>query len=119
MEVILPSHASIAVTTLVPGHGDVLKGKTFVRQEIALIEAVVAALNEEIGRSSSESQKRFGLPTIQESAHQKTTSAFVVTNPTYKASGLPVNYPDAPACFRKSQSPLTGKSLLAYHRICE
>jgi hypothetical protein len=59
VEVILPSHASIAVTTLVPGHGDVLKGKTFVRQEIALSEAVVAAMNEEIGRSSSESQKRF------------------------------------------------------------
>jgi hypothetical protein len=45
--------------TLVPGHGGVLKGKTFVQQEIALIEAVVAAINEEIGRSSSEPQKRF------------------------------------------------------------
>ena len=45
--------------TLVPGHGDVLAGKTFVQQEIALIEAVVAAMNLEIGRSSSEPQKRF------------------------------------------------------------
>ena len=45
--------------TLVPGHGEVLKGKTFVQQEIALIEAVVAAMNEEIGRSNSEPQKRF------------------------------------------------------------
>ncbi len=43
--------------TLVPGHGEVLKGKTFVQQEIALIEAVVAAMNEEIGRSNSEPQK--------------------------------------------------------------
>jgi len=51
VEVILPSHASIAVTTLVPGHGDVLKGKTFVRQEIALIEAVVAAAPERGNRT--------------------------------------------------------------------
>lgn len=55
--------------TLVPGHGGVLKGKTFVDQEIALIEAVVAAMNEEIGRTSSEPQKR--LDQIRKAVEQK------------------------------------------------
>jgi cyclase len=32
--------------TLVPGHGNVLKGKTFVQQEIELIEAVVGCCYE-------------------------------------------------------------------------
>jgi len=43
--------------TLVPGHGAVLKGKAFVQQEIALIEAVVAAMTREIGRTSVQSAK--------------------------------------------------------------
>jgi cyclase len=45
--------------TLVPGHGDVLKGKTFVQQEIGLLEAVVGAMNREIGRTSTEPKARF------------------------------------------------------------
>lgn len=45
--------------TLVPGHGNILKGKQFVQQEVQLIEAVVAAMNEEIGRTNAEPQKRF------------------------------------------------------------
>ena len=45
--------------TLVPGHGNVLKGKAFVQQEIELIEAVVAAMNREIGRVSTEPKTRF------------------------------------------------------------
>ncbi len=45
--------------TLVPGHGSVLKGKTFVRQEIELIEAVVAAMRREIGRTSASPESRF------------------------------------------------------------
>jgi glyoxylase-like metal-dependent hydrolase (beta-lactamase superfamily II) len=43
--------------TLVPGHGAVLKGKAFVQQEIELIEAVVAAMTREIGRTSVQSAK--------------------------------------------------------------
>jgi len=45
--------------TLVPGHGDILKGKAFVQQEVQLLEAVVAAMNQEIGRTNAEPQKRF------------------------------------------------------------
>jgi cyclase len=45
--------------TLVPGHGSVLKGKTFVQQEIELIGAVVEAMNREIGRTSTEPKARF------------------------------------------------------------
>ena len=45
--------------TLVPGHGDVLKGKAFVQQEVRLLEEVVAAMNQEIGRTTAEPQKRF------------------------------------------------------------
>jgi cyclase len=45
--------------TLVPGHGHVLKGKAFVQQEVELIEAVIAAVNQEIGRTSTIPQKRF------------------------------------------------------------
>jgi len=45
--------------TLVPGHGDVLKGKAFVQQELELIEAVVAAVNQEIGRTTSDPQTRY------------------------------------------------------------
>jgi glyoxylase-like metal-dependent hydrolase (beta-lactamase superfamily II) len=45
--------------TLVPGHGSVLKGKAFLQLEIALIEALVDAINQEIGRTSAEQQKRF------------------------------------------------------------
>jgi glyoxylase-like metal-dependent hydrolase (beta-lactamase superfamily II) len=44
---------------LVPGHGDVLKGKAFVQREVELIEAVVGAMNREIGRTSADPQKRF------------------------------------------------------------
>jgi cyclase len=45
--------------TLVPGHGGVLKGNGFVQQEIELIEAVIAAMNQEIGRTSASPDKRF------------------------------------------------------------
>ena len=45
--------------TLVPGHGNVLKGKDFVRQEIELLEAVIAAMAQEIGRTSASPQNRF------------------------------------------------------------
>lgn len=45
--------------TLVPGHGNVLKGKAFVQQEVQLLEVVVAAMNQEIGRTNAEPQKRF------------------------------------------------------------
>ena len=45
--------------TLVPGHGGVLTGKAFVQQEVELIEAVIAAVNQEIGRTSANPQKRF------------------------------------------------------------
>jgi hypothetical protein len=44
--------------TLVPGHGGVLKGKAFVQQEIELIEAVIAAMNQEIGHTT-DPQKSF------------------------------------------------------------
>jgi hypothetical protein len=37
----------------------VLKGKTFVQQEIELIGAVVEAMNREIGRTSTEPKARF------------------------------------------------------------
>jgi cyclase len=42
---------------LVPGHGAVLKGKAFLKQETELIEAVVAAMTREIGRTSVQSAK--------------------------------------------------------------
>ena len=45
--------------TLVPGHGNILKGKAFVQQEVQLLEVVVAAMNHEIGRTNAEPQKRF------------------------------------------------------------
>jgi len=45
--------------TLVPGHGGVLKGKAFVQQETELIEAVIAAMNQEIGRTNASPQRRF------------------------------------------------------------
>ncbi len=45
--------------TLVPGHGNVLKGKDFVRQEIELIESVVEAMNREIARTSLDPKTRF------------------------------------------------------------
>jgi cyclase len=45
--------------TLVPGHGRVLKGKAFAQQEIELIDAVIAAMNQEIGRTSANPEKRF------------------------------------------------------------
>ena len=45
--------------TLVPGHGGVLKGKAFVRQEIELLETVVGAMNREIGRTNDEPKARF------------------------------------------------------------
>ena len=71
--------------TLVPGHGDVLQGKTFVQEEIDLIEAVVAAMNQEIGRTSSEPQKRFDQ--IKKSVEQKVDKTawrrrFVGDNPS-------------------------------------
>ena len=40
--------------TIVPGHGDVLHDKTYVQQEIEFLEVVVAAVSDEIGRSSAD-----------------------------------------------------------------
>jgi cyclase len=45
--------------TLVPGHGGVLKSKAFVQQEIDLIQAVIAAMNREIGRTNADPHRRF------------------------------------------------------------
>jgi cyclase len=50
--------AELDFETLVPGHGGVLKGKAFVQQEIELIEAVIGAMNLEIGRTSASPQRR-------------------------------------------------------------
>jgi Zn-dependent hydrolases, including glyoxylases len=44
--------------TLVPGHGDVLKGKAFVQEEIAFIETVVDAMSTEIGRTTADPRTR-------------------------------------------------------------
>jgi glyoxylase-like metal-dependent hydrolase (beta-lactamase superfamily II) len=51
--------AEMDFETLVPGHGNVLKGKDFVRQEIELLEAVIAAMAQEIERTSASPQNRF------------------------------------------------------------
>ena len=48
--VTLKRMADLDFDTLVPGHGDVLKGKSFLQQEIAFLQVVVAAMNDEIGR---------------------------------------------------------------------
>jgi cyclase len=45
--------------TLIPGHGGVLKGKAFVQQEIDLMETVIAAMNQEIGRTNADPHRRF------------------------------------------------------------
>jgi glyoxylase-like metal-dependent hydrolase (beta-lactamase superfamily II) len=45
--------------TLIPGHGDVLKGKAFVQMEIELLQAVVSAMTQEIARTSADPQARF------------------------------------------------------------
>jgi cyclase len=47
------------VETIVPGHGDVLKGTTYMQQEIAFLQAVIAAINQEIQRSNTGPQRRF------------------------------------------------------------
>jgi cyclase len=54
----LKKMAELDFETLVPGHGGVLKGKAFVQQEIELIEAVIAAMNQEIGHTT-DPQKSF------------------------------------------------------------
>ncbi len=46
------------VETLIPGHGGVLKGKAFLQQEIDLIEAVIAAMNQEIGRTNADPHRK-------------------------------------------------------------
>ncbi len=50
--------AELDFETLVPGHGEVLQGKNFLRQEIAFLEAVVGAMNDEIGRTSDLPERR-------------------------------------------------------------
>ncbi|HMG87986.1 MAG TPA: MBL fold metallo-hydrolase [Terracidiphilus sp.] len=55
----LKKMADMDFETLVPGHGNVLKGKDFVQQEIELLEAVIAAMAQEIGRTSASPQNRF------------------------------------------------------------
>src|SRR5262249_4876706 len=45
--------------TLIPGHGDVLKGKAFVQMEIELLQAEVSTMTREIARTSAETQARF------------------------------------------------------------
>jgi cyclase len=54
----LKKMAELDFETLVPGHGGVLKGKAFVQQEIELIEAVIAAMNQQIGHTTNP-QKSF------------------------------------------------------------
>lgn len=49
--------------TIVPGHGDVLRGKSYVEMEIAFLAAVVGAINDEIGRSGATAHRR--LPEIK------------------------------------------------------
>ncbi len=49
--------------TIVPGHGDVLKGKSFVEMEIAFLQAVVVAITDEIGRSTTSAHRR--LPEVK------------------------------------------------------
>jgi len=51
--------AELDFETIAPGHGGVLQGKAFVQQEIELIEAVIGAMNQEIGRTSANPQTRF------------------------------------------------------------
>jgi glyoxylase-like metal-dependent hydrolase (beta-lactamase superfamily II) len=51
--------AALDFDTLVPGHGEVLKGKSFLQQETAMIEAVVEAMNREMGRTSDAPQTRY------------------------------------------------------------
>jgi cyclase len=51
--------AELDFETLIPGHGGVLKGRTFVQQEIELIEVVIAAINQEIGRTNADPHRRF------------------------------------------------------------
>jgi hypothetical protein len=45
--------------TLVPGHGGVLKGRTFVQLEIELLSAVLEAMTREIARTSAEPPSRY------------------------------------------------------------
>lgn len=49
--------------TIVPGHGEVLKGKAFVEMEVAFLEAVTRAITDEIGRSGGTAHRR--LPEIK------------------------------------------------------
>jgi cyclase len=51
--------AELDAETIVPGHGDVLKGKTYLQQEINFLEAVIGAMNQEIGRTNASPQRRF------------------------------------------------------------
>jgi cyclase len=50
--------AGLDFDTLVPGHGNVLTGKSFLQQEIAFLQVVVAAMNAEIGRTSDRPERR-------------------------------------------------------------
>ncbi|MGA8144225.1 MAG: MBL fold metallo-hydrolase [Candidatus Acidiferrales bacterium] len=44
--------------TIVPGHGEVLKGKAYVQQEIEFLEAVIRAVTDEIERSATTPHRR-------------------------------------------------------------
>jgi glyoxylase-like metal-dependent hydrolase (beta-lactamase superfamily II) len=57
--VTLKAMAALDFDTLVPGHGGVLQGKAFLRQETELIDAVVAAMNRAMSHSVYP-QKSFG-----------------------------------------------------------
>jgi glyoxylase-like metal-dependent hydrolase (beta-lactamase superfamily II) len=54
----LKKMAELDVDVMVPGHGEILKGKAFLLQEIEFIEAVVWAINQEIARSIANPHKR-------------------------------------------------------------
>ncbi|HEY2905237.1 MAG TPA: MBL fold metallo-hydrolase [Vicinamibacterales bacterium] len=61
--------AELDFDTLVPGHGDVLEGKRFLQQEIAFLQAVVGAMNDEIGRTSDRPERR--LEDIKKAVEQR------------------------------------------------
>jgi len=45
--------AELDAETIVPGHGDVLKGKAYLQDEIDFLETVIRAINQEIARSGN------------------------------------------------------------------
>lgn len=67
--VTLEKLAELDVETIVPGHGEILKGKTYLLQEIEFIEVVVRAINQEIAGSIASPRRR--LDEIKKAVEQK------------------------------------------------